>query len=221
MKNVLKWTLLCWSNTKGLYFKTLSCENSLFVQTALLDRSVCTQSYVIHCWMIYRLFVSEIPAEQVVFYQHVSYAILHRLGNLWKSENNGKLVACEQAHGFVLGFALAFARGVYELTPKWFRRSLGARTCLQTTPLLGLSQSAMQTCKLLLILVYLETWLRLSLSKSKCWPRWLISLFYSRKPKELKDILSPKLLIFVSEKSFTRKLVTVAQSDLLPRKRRY
>ena len=79
--------------------------------------------------MIYRLFVSEIPAEQVVFYQHVSYPILHRLGNLWKSENNGKLVACEQAHGFVLGFALAFARGVYELTPKWFRRSLGARTC--------------------------------------------------------------------------------------------
>ena len=99
----------------------------MFVQTALLDR-VCTQSYVIHCWMIYSLFVSEIPAEQVVFHQHVSHAILHRLGNLWQSENNGKLVAFEQAYGFVLG-ALAFARGVYELTPKWFRRSLGARTC--------------------------------------------------------------------------------------------
>ena len=37
-------------------------------------------------------------------------------------------MAFEQAYGFVLG-ALAFARGVYELTPKWFRRSLGARTC--------------------------------------------------------------------------------------------
>lgn len=57
----------------------------------------------------------------------------------------------------MLGFALAFARGVYELTPKWFRRSLGARTCSQTTAILGLSQFAMQTCKLLLILVDLET----------------------------------------------------------------
>lgn len=73
--------------------------------------------------MIYRLFVSEIPAEQVVFYQHVSHAILHRLGNLWKNDHNEKLAACEHAYGFVLGFALAFARGVYELTPKWFRRS--------------------------------------------------------------------------------------------------
>lgn len=95
--------------------------------------------------MIYRLFVSEIPAEQVVFHQHVSHAILHRLGNLWQSENNGKLVAREQAYGFVLGFALALARGVYELTPKWFRRSLGARTCSQTTALLDLCQVAMQT----------------------------------------------------------------------------
>ena len=78
---------------------------------------------------------------------------------------------------------------------------------------LGLSQFAMQTCKLLLILVYVETWFRLSLSKSKSWPRWLISLFYSRKPKELKDILSPKLLIFVSEKSLPlRKAICYLES---------